>query len=47
LGEEEIAALLEIAGGWSDDMAAYKGRDKWIGELKRYAVERGVRVDRE
>lgn len=44
LGDEEVVALQEIAAGWSDEMAAYKGREEWWDLLKQYADEKGLSI---
>lgn len=39
LPTDEIEAVVSIAEGWSDDMAAYKGRDAWLVTVKDYVKE--------
>lgn len=45
LDDDEVAALLEITGSWSDEMAAYKGKETWWTELKQYARSKGLWVE--
>lgn len=40
LGDEELAAVVDIAGRWSDELAAYKGRDEWWDTVVQYQKTR-------
>jgi hypothetical protein len=40
LGDEELEAFVEQAGAWEDDMAAYKGREKWWHTVLQYYAAR-------
>jgi len=40
LRTEEIEALVSTAEGWTEEMAGYKGRDAWLGTVRRYLQER-------
>lgn len=36
LGDKELAAFIEQAKHWGDDVAAYKGREKWWDTVLEY-----------
>ena len=40
LDDEELAAVVDIAGRWSDDLAVYKGRDEWWDTVVQYQKTR-------
>lgn len=40
LGDDELTAFVEQAKGWTGEMAAYKGREKWWDTVLRYQEER-------
>jgi hypothetical protein len=40
LEDEELAAFVEQAGHWGDEMAAYKGREKWWDTVLKYHADR-------
>jgi Protein of unknown function (DUF3445) len=40
LGDEELAAFVEQAEHWGDDIATYKGREQWWGTVLRYHAAR-------
>ena len=47
LGDEELAAFVEIVGQWSDELAAYKGRDKWWDTVLQYQETRETGLSQE
>lgn len=40
LEDEELAAVVDIAGRWNDELAVYKGRDEWWDTVVQYQKTR-------
>jgi hypothetical protein len=40
LGDDELAAFIQTAEGWNDDLANYKGRAEWLPTVIEYQKRR-------